>query len=344
MKKTSLTILVLCSILMLNSCVKEIPFNGDEYPPRLVINSLITPGDSLIAELGKTYFFLDQDDEIDTSIPDSLQVDLFVNGQHLSPMIHSSDSIEIEGYQIILRQYFTSDYTPVEGDVIKIVASAPGFESAEATTSAMPKKPLCSIVDITMLEHYEIEQNDEWESWPWFWLKNYAILSLEITDPEPGQTNYYYLPGAYDFDAYDEDFPDLSISIRANLNDPIFENYSSSTNETLFDFYPYKDSAFTDALFDGGSYRIQIPIDLIVYGISLSEAGLLQPKILLPVQQLTKEYYHYLCSVNYVMDQMQIFVEPPHTYSNVHGGYGIVGGINSSTVEYIVPVPDDTSK
>ena len=341
MKKTFFTILALCFTLMLGSCVKEIAFNGDEYPPRLVVNSLITPGNPVIAELGKSYFFLDQDDEIDSSVPEGLQVNLYVNDQHRGTLQHCFDTIENYGYQNILRQYFSNEYIPVEGDVIRITATAPGFEDVEAITSPMPKEPLCNIVDITTFDYYEIDQNEEWEEAPWFWLKSYAILTLEITDSDLGQTNYFYLPGASDFNGFDENFPNLEIYIRPNLSDPVFENYSSSTNETMFDFYPYKDYAFTDAFFDGGSYQIQIPIDLIVNGIGLNDVNQLQPKILLPVQQLTKEYYDYLCSVNYVTDQMQILVEPPHTYSNVHGGYGIVGGISTHTIEHSVPVPSN---
>lgn len=339
MKKNALTILVLCCTLMLDSCIKEIDFNGDKYPPRLVINSLITPGQPVVAELGKTYFFLDQEEEIDTSVPDGLQVNLYVNDQLIGTMEHAFDTVEQYGYQSVLRQYFTSDYLPVEGDILKIVATAPGFEDAEATTSPMPTQPHCNIVGITLLDHFEISQNEEDETTPWFWLKKYAVMTLEITDTEPSKTNYYYLPGTFDFEGYDENFPNLSISIRPTLSDPVFENHSGITDETLFDFYPYKGYTFTDALFEGGSYRIQIPIDLIVNGFNLGEISQLQPKILLPIQQLTKEYYHFLCTTNYIMDQMEILVEPQQTHSNVLGGYGIVGGTNPAILEYPLPIP-----
>lgn len=344
MKKSLNTILTLCLFLMLNSCSKEIPYNGEEFTPRLVVNSLCTPGKPFVAELGKSYFFLEQDEDIDTSVPEGLQADLFVNGQYLGAVEHCCDSIEYDGFKTILRQYYTNNYIPVEGDVIKITATAPGFKDVEATTSPLPRKPVCNIVDITMLEHYEIEQNDEWDYQPWFWLKSYAILTLEITDTDPGQANYFYLPGPFDFDAYDENFPHVEIKIRPNLNDPVFENYNSSTNETLFDYYPFKDYAFTDALFDGGSYRIQIPIDLIVNGLTLDEVSQLQPKLQMPVQHLTKEYYQYICTVNYMVDQVGILVEPIHTHSNVRGGYGIVGGNNSQTYEHPVPVPSDITQ
>lgn len=331
---------IIALLTLLASCTKEIPFNGEEKKPRLVINSLITIGQPITAELGKTFFFLDNDGEIDTSIPEGLQVDLYVNDQHMGTMEHSHDSLEYQGdMQPILRQFFSSDYTPTEGDVIKIKAVAPGFEEATASTSALPRKPQCSIISIEPVSLYQTEQNEEDENIPWFWLKSYAVMTLEITDTDPGQTNYFFINGSNDYLAFDENYPQASITVRPTLNDPVFENHSQAELDELTSYYPFKDYTFTDALFENGSYRIQIPIDLIVNGLEINTVNKLQPKILLPVEAITKEYYRYLCSENIFQQEMEGMVEPQKTYSNVTHGYGIVGGHHADTLIHQLPVP-----
>ena len=71
-------ILLAFSFIFLTSCEKEIEFNGEHTAPRLVINSLIEAGQPVSARIGKSIFFLDNDN--DMQCPDDMVATLTVNG------------------------------------------------------------------------------------------------------------------------------------------------------------------------------------------------------------------------------------------------------------------------
>ena len=66
--------LALIIAIMMASCEKEIEFKGDHTDSRLVINSIVDPGQRVKAHISKSYFFLDIN--ADTQAPDDLVASL----------------------------------------------------------------------------------------------------------------------------------------------------------------------------------------------------------------------------------------------------------------------------
>ena len=70
MKTNILTLITVATAILLTSCEKEIEFNGEHSDPKLVINSVVEPGQPVSAAISKSFFFLDND--ANTLAPDDL--------------------------------------------------------------------------------------------------------------------------------------------------------------------------------------------------------------------------------------------------------------------------------
>ena len=330
---------IIIGLALLASCEKEIDFKGEQTEPKLVINSKVEPGQPVSAAVGKSCFFLDE--EMDRSMPSGAMAQLYVNDNFISNMDLVIDSIEhlyytyngdSIGYKI--EKHFESDYRPQSGDIVKITASAPGFDDVEGSTSQLPKNTECSILDYKILEwegYYVEDYMNEGDSA--FYAYFSMELTIEITDPNPGQTDFFMLH-FINGSRYD----DMSnfVTCTAEYTDPVFGG-SVSSSEILdaLEFDSSPENVFTDVLFDGRSYQIKLPLRMDYRRNSAGDPDLYRVPI--PIEHLSKEYYKYLNTCEQNIDYMQFFSEPIQTYTNVTNGYGIVGGCASDTLWFDLP-------
>ncbi len=342
----SASFLTMTFCLLLTSCEKEIEFKGEQTDPKLVINCLVEPGQPVKARIGKSCFFLDH--ERDHSMPEGTVAQLYVNDNFVGNMDMVTDSIEVTfytlqgdsiGYQF--EKHFQSDYCPQEGDVVKITASAPGFDDVEATTSPLPNAVACSVTDnkINYWESYYSTNYDEYgnETDSIFHIYCEMELTIEIADPNPEQTDFFRLrakSGSYD----DADMNYLSYF--AQYDDPVFNPLGISDNDYVdfSDFNISPQGVFTDLLFDGKSYQIKMPIN-----VSMNKSEGADPdffRICLVVEHFGKDYYNYLNTCDQGNETTQLFAEPIQTHSNVVGGYGIVDGNTVDTLWFALPLEE----
>ena len=339
-------ILLLISAILLASCEKEIEFKGEQIDPKLVINSIVEPGQPVKAYISKSIFFLDNDSNMQA--PDDVVATLYVNGNRIGELTRQPDTIWT-GYEYVdmdsvkpaykIVPAFVSEYCPNEGDVVKITASANGFDDVEATTSPLPNAVACSVTDskISYWESYYSTNYDEFgnETDSTFHIYCEMELTIEITDPNPGQTDFFRLrakSGSYD----DADMNYLSYF--AQYDDPVFNPLGISDND-YFDFSDFNISpqgVFTDLLFDGKTYQIKMP-----FNVSMNKNEGADPdffRIVLVMEHLGKEYYNYLSTCEQGSEIDQFFAEPVQTYTNVNGGYGIVAAHTVDTVWMELPL------
>ncbi len=331
-------ILFAISLLLLTSCEKEIPFNGEQTDSRLVINSIVDPGQRVKAQISRSYFFLDP---ADTAAPDDLVATLYVNDNRIGEMTPGFDTIwEMHwpyDYQLIPIYY--NDYRPQEGDIVTITASANGYEDVEGTTSALPKI-LNSQMDAEVtnwngwyrhdynFDTQEYEEDSIWE------VVGTLDLTFTITDPNPGKTDCFRLIASKN--------SSMSIGnnrrfIRFDYDDPVFEP-TMTENEFIdaSDLDTRPEGVFTDKLFDGSSYRIKVKVR---FHCDVDED--FDPdffRVTFKMEHLSKEYYNYLNTCDQGDEALQIYAEPIHTYSNVTNGYGIVGGRAVDTFQVTLPI------
>ena len=329
---------LLISVVLLSSCEKEIEFNGEQSDPQLVINSLVGPGQRVEACVSKSYFFLDTPD---TSTPEDVMVSLYVNDNLIGEMTPFFDTVwEYYGFdEYRLIPSFYNEYRPQIGDVVKIKASANGFEDAEGQTSPLPKA-----VDF-QFDTKVLEWNAEYY-YPYFSepgvpegdsvLRTNGTLELgiTITDSNPGKLDYYRLIRS---NRYKETDGDSWYYISFGYDDPIFGvGVTENDIVDVSDLDTRPEGVFTDVLFDGTSYRIKMKI-----GFDLDTGEDFDPdffRVPFLLEHLTREYYNYLNTCDQGDVAVQIWAEPIQTYSNVVNGFGIVAGWEVDTLWMPLPL------
>ena len=331
---------ILISLALLSSCEKEIEFNGEQSDSRLVINSIVATGEPVKAHLSKSYFFLDINE--DTQAPDDLVTSLYVNGNLIGEMTPGFDTLweMYWPYDYQLFPIFYHDYRPQEGDIVRITASANGFEDVEGTTSALPKAVDCQMeMEVTQwsagyVYHFNYDTQEYETDSSIFDIGGYLNLTFTFTDPNPGKTDCFRLITSRNSSMT---VGDNRRHISFDYDDPIFE-----TGMMENDFFDASDldtrpeGVFTDILFDGSSYRLKVKV---WFDCELAEDY--DPdfyRVPFIVEHLSKEYYNYLNTCNQGDEALQIYAEPIHTYSNIINGYGIVAGRAVDTLWVDLPL------
>ena len=333
----SVNFIALIATLLFTSCEKEIEFRGEQTDPKLVINSLVAVGQPVKAYVSKSYFFLD--DEGNTQTPEDVVVSLYVNDDFKGTMQPSIDTlwstswmIDDEGnytHSYRLATVYGHDYLPEVGDVVSITASANGYDDAQGTTSVLPRAAECQMdVEVTgwdvwyqQVYNYDTYQYED-DSVPC--ASGNLMLTFTITDPNQGKTDCFRLVNS------------RQNPISFYYDDPLFE---AGMLENDFidasDLDTRPEGVFTDALFDGGSYRLHVE----AYYHQRFDDGVIPDVVRVPVllEHLSKEYYNYLYTRNQGEEFMQIWAEPIQTFSNVNGGYGIVAGNAVTTLWVELP-------
>ena len=320
------------------SCVKEIEFNGEQTDPKIVINSLVEPGKPVTAYVSKSWFFLDPYSQTESQIPENVRVSLYVNDTFIGEMTPVFDTVWTADSSWLDMAYktvwaFVHPYCPETGDVVRITASADGFDDAEATTSPLPNAPICDISG---------RKTTEWEKYVYFaygdseqdtaWCINATVeLTLDFVDPNPGQTDYFRIYVNTHGYSYGDDICNFYSTML--YTDPVFNNASMG-----LDYFGGNVPVFTDQLFDGGSYKIKIPLYVYLTITDYVDPEFYRERIF--VEHLTKEYADYLNTCDQGDNLTQFFSEPVQTYTNVGGGYGIVGGRTMETLWQDLPLEE----
>ena len=335
--------MTLCTMV---SCTKEIDFNGEQVDPKLVINSLNEPGQPVKAYISKSVFFLDT--ESNTQAPDDLVATLYVNGNRIGEMTHGFDTIWEEWFDYDddgnpiqyyhLTAAYHSTYIPVEGDVVKITASANGFDDVDGTTSPLPKFVDCQMeTEITSWESYYFypyfTEPGVYEEDSLLMITGSLILTFDIKDPNPGVLDYFRLRSdTWNYDGENRYF------ISYAYDDPVFGASLENDYIDASDLDTRPEGVFTDALFDGKSYQLKLNV---YFEMNVDEV--FDPAFFcvpFKLEHLSKEYYNYLCTCNQDDGIMQFFAEPVQTYTNVNGGYGIVGGCAVDSLKLELPLEE----
>ena len=336
----SITFLAMTIALFLSSCEKEIEFNGEHSDPKLVINSLVEPGHRVEAFISKSYFFLDTPD---TSAPEDVVVSLYVNDNLIGEMSPFFDTVweyhDNVSYHLVPGFYH--DFRPQTGDVVKIKASANGFEDAEGVTNALPNA-IDYQYDIVVKEwdsaysHPYYNAPDEVEGDSLLSITGVLELSINITDPSPEKTDYFRIVEDRRIRTQDGE---NSWYVSFDYDDPIF---GASMTENDFvdasDLDTRPEGVFTDMLFDGSTYRLKLEVRFNCQVDEVFDPDFFRVPFLL--EHLSKEYYNYLNTCNQGDEVMGFFAEPVQTYSNVTNGFGIVAGTTVDTIWLALPIEE----
>lgn len=332
-----MTLLLTIAIGFLTSCEKEIEFTGEQTDPKLVVNSLVEPGRRVEASMGKSCFFLQSPP--DMQAPADLQALLYVNGILVGGMTPFADTVwELYGDEddYTVRSGFYNDYCAQVGDIIRITASAYGFDDVEGITSPLPK-PVEAQATYELTDwHSEYIQNFNYETFEYeddsmLYIRGTLIMTVALTDPNPGVSDCFRLSTGLNNKYYG--YP---CYLSCNYNDPVFGGTITEDEFLISDIATQPEGVFTDLLFDGGTYQIKME----AYFDCQLELDDSTESFRVPflMEHLTKEYLNYLSTCDQGDVSMQIWAEPIQTYTNVTNGFGIVAGRTVDTIWIELPL------
>lgn len=317
-------IISLVPALMLTGCFSE--FEPDiPSTPVLCMNSLITPGDTILLELTRTWRWSegDPDGNIDINIYNA-DISLYVNDRFVEKLTPSRRPRPVE-YMLGLYdtiQCYKAGYIPVSGDRIRFEASSTDYGDATA--------------EVTVPYPVNIEKVDVSASRFVNWETNYYSMDLNMlvwfTDPAE-DTNYYtFATNTTGYARLDEDNSVDYVSFYGfdQSKEPLFTEHVSVLESIFSDTSGY--SIFSDRQISGRSYPLHITIAGLSYEINnpnnRPEFGHGGVKLILA--NLSESYYKHVLSVWAANDGLVGTLgntglgEPVFQTSNVSTGAGAV--------------------
>ena len=340
------------AVLALAACTKPLKFKGEYEEPKLVVNCIAMPGEPIKAVVYKSDFVYDT--ITDYAMPEGSQAFLYVNGVSKGEMQLNADTTYYDYLNppvFFVNYHFTHDYVPQIGDIVKISVTAPGFDEIEGCSEPLPNEPIGSFEDArltkwdtTSARGYRVPVPDS-DSTITVWLKEYRkhlSVTIEITDPNPGVLDLYCLEvsmrteGNWTFPdglEYHEQPAELH---QVYFNDPIIGT-STAELEDQFGINVGLGNrlkcTFNDATFDGGSYRLSIPM---VTSTLFKANDSINAYVDIRLRHLTEGAYYYYGTITSGNAYSQYYSEPVSVYSNVKNGFGLVAGSNDKTVSFAV--------
>jgi hypothetical protein len=286
-------------IFLLFACEKEIAFRDHHTAPKITLNSLLTPDSAVSLHLLKSRFFLSESSGF--TLITNATVTLF------------KDDAPLETLRETDPGRYRADYHPQIGDRLRITAKAAGLEAVECSTQILPSPHIVAAEMTAPASPSE-----------------YSDYDLTLTFSDPAATTDYYRIYLYTT-AYDEkNDQDYRQRVSFSSDDIIF---GTTTGDDFFSENENYYFAFTDQLFNGKDYKLNLHLDH-VYRPDPSN----NPLLCVELQHLTKDYYLYLRSrdaASGIGDLGGIFAEPAQIFTNIRGGIGILGSYTAT----VYPIP-----
>ncbi|MBR2298835.1 MAG: DUF4249 domain-containing protein [Bacteroidales bacterium] len=246
-----------------------------------------------------------------------------------------NDSVEELMYYDSLLFKYRCNYTPKEGDKIKVWCESGNQDIIYAET-IVPTKQKIEILELNKV-YSEIDCGCT---------DTIIRINLSITDPDI-EKNYYRLKVRCASGFYEDVVSDFETSNgypvvyrnRLTVNDYYTSNDPLFYVEDLYkgDVWPAHFSPiFNDTLIDGQNYPFTVEIRQVL-GTYMDSSGNTHPHdnpyIYIELVSITEDMYKYLKSMmKYRISESDPYTELKGVYSNIDGGYGILGASSSSDI------------
>lgn len=328
--KTKDILLLFIALSLFSSCMREIDLEELRPDPKLVLNCVIQPGDSIRASLSRTWFYTERYPNLTIQYA---KMDLYVNGELKERMKYQPERSEPN-----TAARYHADYVPKVGDKIRITVEKEGYEPVSAESDLLAPVP---IVDFKVMEY--TENND-------YYYSRYYRLMLTFEDI-PNQRDYYLVrfemgQPIYDYGAgeYTGEYRWEYWSVEYS-DEKLFTGHLSALDVIMgYDWLSgYYGRVFNDDLIDGKRYTMNLKTYSTYSSWSFDdEEEIEQPpfRCRANLYTITPAYYHYMLSLLSIEDDsLQESMasaglsEPIRVFSNVDGGVGIMGGCSLSTIE-----------
>lgn len=326
MKRIQTITLIIFSIVISQSCSKEIEFNKKTLDPKLVVNSFCSLDSLIEVEISESRPI--PGFETNFKLITNATVKLYVDGSETEQLVYKGPSKS--GYPCAIY----GGKTKVEsGKHYKLEVSHSDYKSKATGEMLLGRRvPILNISTATIV-------NTDINSWTPQRIK----ATMRFSDPAD-EENYYRLVIGYRIgkdQSYQKSNGDsiLLVSVMdytdsysgIESDDPVFSN-NESADEMLFESSNSLYAVFTDELFNGKTYNLNFYLsDYLTYDLHQVDTTSRDFYIIkFELQTVTKDTYYYLKSLGSVWSSDGLFSEPVQVYNNIENGLGIFGGCSSS--------------
>ncbi|MFV0589761.1 MAG: DUF4249 domain-containing protein [Draconibacterium sp.] len=348
MKNKYIFLSLLCPVVFLFfiSCEKEVEFKGDELDPLIVVNGIVTEGDTVAVLLTKSKSVFEE--EYLYTFVTNAEVNLYVNdvfAETLTPQkAEAWDTGEL---------YDTGEYAgsvkAVAGKTYRLEIAVDGFDPISCETT-VPKPVEILAWDTTSvgetgysgfasITEFNVEFNDNGQQHNYYRIQSTSKGGRERIRYTPDGTMQYT-----DTIVIEPESSEWIDILNAQLNDAIndADEFISGTPDNRF-------AIFKDDSFNGSKMKLRFQIRNNFYyyypamGSSNESDGNFRERNI-SLFSLSKEYYEYLNTANlHYYFEDDFFSEPVQVYSNIKGGIGIWGAVartSFSVLEGNYPLDD----
>lgn len=275
-------------IFLFTSCETVVDVDLPEFTPQLVVNSFFSPDTFFQVNVSRSVGILSTAGP--RPVEDAL-VQLYKDDVPLETLNHTEDG-----------WYTSLSRRPLSGARYKIVVSANGFQTVQASDTVPQAVPLLSATSQdTVGEWGQESKKITFEFSDPGGFENYYRLTLRYADFS-GETTYY-TPALFS-----SNDPALLSDISADLGDS--ENFFSGNY-----------AVFSDILFNGKTYKMTVFVDYFRD----------EPNLTVVLSSISPDFYYYVLSDEKRQGSNDNpFAEPVQMHSNVQNGLGIFAGFASS--------------
>ncbi|MEZ4848673.1 MAG: DUF4249 domain-containing protein [Bacteroidia bacterium] len=278
-----------------------------KHEPRLVLNSYLIADENVLVDISYSVGILEEDEPENRLVKDA-SVELLENGNVIQNLIYLDTVPSVNSTDWGL---YKSNFRPKADQTYQIRASHPVFGNIKGEV-LMPPEPKVSNI------RFELEAGQDGNGDP------LSAIFFTLSDP-PG-TNYYEIFSSMRYER--ELISGVEIISRLGaLGDRV-------GNGQFFQEYSRAPGLLDDNLFDGKSQEMAL---FFWSGSGQTRNGQPVPldiiDVTLVVRSCDQHYYEYRSLIDLHLDiqneESPIFpAEPINAYSNISGGYGILGAYN----------------
>jgi hypothetical protein len=296
--------------MLSSSCEEYVDFKGKELAPKMVINSIIqAKSDTGVIKISESVFdYSDQQPEV----VENPEIHLSINGKECN-QIWLDTIMDIHAYYKFVSQLNVGDkvefsaHTPKHGTVH-------GFDNVPAVT-----------------EIKNIETS-------WFKRDGFGYLRLYVTlKDNPLERNFYRIlvrtNNIIIHPSIQETLDSWDLA-EIFVDDEILFNSSTEKDESGKTPNHYR--IFSDEMFSGKEYTLNIYIENGNFTED-TQLDYVRQSVKVEIQTLSEKLYQNLHSQELASGTTgDVFYEPVKIYTNIQGGYGILGIYNSIEKEKMI--------
>lgn len=300
MKSVVLKAIAILSLgLIYSGCEKDIAYNSDDYSTKMILNSMIdSRQDTHFIKISESVFvYSDQKPEL-------------ISNPNLEVKVNDSPVEITHDHNLKKSSYYKFEASLNPGDKIEVS----GYSQAHGNVKGVdviPQKP--HIVAVT--PEWFIGETDE---------RSYLRTKIKIKDIAD-ETNFYRIV-IHHKTIFEESRPEEKDWISSEVyvdQEILFEDVLGTLGETNTNLF----NIFSDELLQGREYTLNVYIQKDRF-LSLNTKHYIKAEI----HSLSENLYRYLRSLE-LASSADNFSEPVKLFSNIEGGFGVLG---TYTIDHMI--------